>query len=408
MLIPVPNVLYNDLETAKERLYEYNVTISYKETNKYLPNKVMSYNLKNENDLNLVVSKAPKDSFSLDKHIDYVRFNSFVTGEDSINKELLKKANANKTDLGILVSVDDNYLYLYGDTFSGYDMNIGYWNSNFMAVGSKDDNFDSNIKFKEVITDIYGEVSPICQGKHNRNQEDNLDISLGKEVTKIPTGGVQINDDVYIFLMSVRYWGEAGEWYVTTNTAYKANKNNLTKFKKVDTLVFTSEFSTRFGQIYPFRNEFDKEYIYFLAIPGGRNGYMSLLRVKENEFENFEKYELLVGKNKFLNIKEGIKKEPFYIINSKTVGEPSVMYNHYLNKWLISTLTSDGITFFYSDDLCNLFKDEMLVMNHEHVFTCYGGFIHDGFSKFNDQKIYMQVSQWTPIYNTSLYEIVFK
>ena len=40
------------------------------------------------------------------------------------------------TDLGIAVDNKENILYLYGDSFSGNDVNIGIWNSNFIAKSS--------------------------------------------------------------------------------------------------------------------------------------------------------------------------------------------------------------------------------------------------------------------------------
>ncbi len=404
MNFPIPNVLNNTLDDAKKRLYEYDLDIAYVPTNTYLPNRVMAYYPQGKK-LHLDVAIKPKDGFSLDENIAYVHRLGFVTGRKSINKEVLNAAKANMTDLGIVVSTPNKYLYLYGDTFSGHDVNDGYWNSNFIAYSKKNINFDKGIKFQGVVTNEFGDIAPIKQGKHDRNKEENLNISLDKEVTKIPTGGIYLNGYVYIFLMHVRYWGKPGEWFVTSSCCYKAKENELNRFEKVEGLEIEENFSSRFGQMYPF---FKDDYVYLLTIPGGRFGYPSLLRVRKDDFENLDKYELLVDKNKFVNLKEGIELKPYYLIQKECTGEPSIMFNKYLNKWIISTLTKEGIKFYLSENLTEEFKESMLILTHREVPSCYGGFVHDDFVKYDGQKMYFQISQWSPIYNTSLFEVVFK
>lgn len=404
MNFPIPNVINDTLDEAKRRLYEYDLDIAYKPSSVYLPNHIISYFPKGKK-LHLDVAIEPKDSFSLDDNIAYVHRIAYVTGRKSINKNVLNEAQANMTDLGIVVATPHKYLYLYGDTFSGFDVNDGYWNSNFIAYSNKHINFDEGIKFDGVITDEFGNASPIKQGLHHRNEIKNLDINLGREVTKIPTGGIYLNGYVYIFLMHVRYWGKPGEWFVTSSCLYKAKEDDLSHFQKVDSVQFKQSFSDRFGQIYPFLKD---GYVYLLSIPGGRFGHISLLRVKCDDFENLDKYELLVDKDKFVNLKDGIAMAPYYLVQENGCGEPSIMFNKYLKKWIISTLTNEGIKFYLNDNLNEQFHQSMLILTHEQVKSCYGGFIHDDFVKYSGQKMYFQVSQWSPIYNTSLFEVVFK
>lgn len=408
MIKPTPNVLYNSLEEAKKRLYEYNVEVSYKETNRALPGTVFAYHrIEEKNIVHLDVAKAPKESFSVDEKVEYVYGLGFVTGRKSINKDILVPALAGATDLGIPVNLGNRMIYLYGDTFSGVDVDDGYWNSDFIAV-SKDFNYLNGLKFCDVIKDQQGFIKPIKQGLHHRNLEENLDIKLGKEVSRIPTGGILIGDDVYIFTMSVRYWGKAGMWYVSHNDCFKANKDRLDKFSKVDSLSFYEEESDRFGQIFPFENEFDKERIYFIAIPGGRRGNASLLRVLKSKFEDRASYELCVGKNKWAKLKEGLKKKPYFIL-SNDVSEPSIMYNHYLKKWTLACIHMDGLFLYTSSDLTSKFDEERIkILTHKEYVSFYGGFMHPLMSEFDDKKIFIQVSQWSPIYNTSLVEVVFK
>ena len=52
-------------------------------------------------------------------------------------------------------------------------------------------------------------------------ETDNFKL-IEKEVTKIPTGAITIGDTVYLFYMSVRYWGANAGWLVTYNQCLKS------------------------------------------------------------------------------------------------------------------------------------------------------------------------------------------
>ena len=403
---PIPNVLYEEKNRAIERLYEYHVKVEHIPSNKALPNHVVDFSAnEKEDEVTLYVANAPEGSFSLDERIDYVHVIDFVTGRKSINKDILVPAKAGATDLGIPVDLNNRIIYLYGDTFAGNDCNDGLWNSNFIAYSSRRD-FSNGIHFDGVIKDDQGIIKPIKQGKHDRDKEENLDISLHKEVTKIPTGGILVGDYVYIYMMQVRHWGKAGEWFVSENQAYKAHKDNLNNFQEVETLRFDETPYYRLGQIYPFDNPFDKENIYFLSIPGGRFGKLSLLRVKREKIEDKHAYELCIGLDKWGLLDEHINDE--YFILKGPASEPSIMYNEYLGGWLISSLSSKGMCFYLKKNLTDDKEEEILILTHKEVASHYGGFLHPSLSEYHGQKVYLQVSQWSPIYNTSLIEIVFK
>lgn len=407
MIIPVPNVLYNDLNKAKERLYEYDIKVKYEETNKYLPNIVIKYSLSKNNVVTLTLSKPLKGSWSLDDRIAYVHMGDFITGRKSVNKKVLIKAKAGATDLGINIKLnDEKFAHLYGDTFSGTDVNRGYWNSNFIAI-SKQQDLDNGLVFEDVIKDEHGNIKPFSQGKHNRNEPGNLDIAKGKEVTKIPTGGISLNGYLYIYYMSVRYWGEHGEWYVTRNTLVKSKVDDLKNFEEVGVNFHWDE-SKAFGQINPFINEFDPNNIYFTCIPGGRNGAMSLMRVAKEYIEDKNEYEVLNENKEWVKYPLFIKKDnPFHLID-KSSSEPSMMYNHYLKKWTATNIEGDSMWLYLFNDLTEKYCDRIKLFNHSNIPSFYGCLLAPEWSKYNDQKIYVQVSQWSPIYNTSLVEIVFK
>mgnify|MGYP002521108901 FL=1 len=407
MRIPVPNVINKNILDAKEILKEYKIDVKEVDDNSFLNDVVSNYEVDEAREMvTLFVSKRNK-SISLDKKISYVTNLGFVTGRNSKNADLFNKRSIGSTDLGIAIDSKDKMLFLYGDSFSGTDCNKGMWNSNFVA-SSKNVDFANNIIFDDIACYPNGVVKPMIQGQHDKNDELNLDYRNNKEVTKIPTGGIRLGDDIYVFYMSVRYWGKPGEWFVTKNELLKAKYYELNNFKKVKDFRFDNIKNEQFGQIYPFFNKDDENHIYFLAIPGGRFSNTALLRVKKEDFENIEKYEVLLKNKTFELIKTAKREDYFFIVNKNNSSEQSIVYNSYLKKWVISNLNEKGICFLLSDNLFDEFKEEVLVLDFESFPLLYGGFINERMTDNDGKRMYMQVSQWSPIYNTSLFEIVFK
>ena len=127
---------------------------------------------------------------SYDDLVYNVKQISSMIGPDSPNFEWLSEMGIYGGDLGMPVKVDDKILYLYGDSFSG-ENRTGMWFSNFGAL-STDYDFDDGITFDSALSKNGNIVSPLAQGKHHDNNAEDKT----KEVTKIPTGGIQIGDYV--------------------------------------------------------------------------------------------------------------------------------------------------------------------------------------------------------------------
>ena len=84
------------------------------------------------------------------------------------------------------------------------------------------------------------------------------------------------------------------------------------------------------------------------------------------------------------------------------------MYNKYLHKWMLTNIDGNQLNIHLCDELTSSFDEKIKVLTHKEVVSHYGGFIHPKMSLYDGKKIFMQVSQWSPIYNTSLIEIEFK
>lgn len=325
------------------------------------------------------------------------------TGPDSINATILSDAGEYGCDLGIPFRLPDNrMMLLYGDTFSGDNMS-GLWFSNYMAITSDTTLYDG-ITFDSVVTQENGMLQPFAQGAHQNGSENDLT----KEVTKIPTGGITVNGNVYIFYMSIRYWGVSGSWLVTYNQALKATDSSYQTWEPVESLRWNeSEF--RFGgQIYPYQDPNDQEHIYFITIPGGRNDGVVMMRVAASSFENRSEYEYLVGPDQWEKGDTGMAKlnaNPYYIIDP-AASELSLMWSEYLQQYVIVTLRGSTISMLLSPTITGPYRESHAICSSTEFSGLYGGFVHSAFTDSAGQRMYLQLSRWTPIYNTFLMEVV--
>ena len=257
----IPDIIGMEINEAKLLIAgEVKTEITYESTNQHLPNLVLGFHdglevndkMNKNKTLNLIVSQAPKGSFTHSEEIEYVYDLGFVTGPDSENFDLLRETGIGSTDLGIPVTIDDKIVYLYGDTFSGTENMSGLWNSNVM-VEFTDKDFSDGITFSRVISNDRGFALAFAQGLHHKSETDEESQNPSREVTKIPTGGIQVGENVYFFYMSVRYWGSHGAWGVSYNQVVKSD-TSLSSFSEVDGLRWTEELASNFGQIFPFEN----------------------------------------------------------------------------------------------------------------------------------------------------------
>jgi hypothetical protein len=413
----IPDIIGMDVNEAKLLIAgEVKTEVTYESTNQYLPNMVIGFQdglevndmIKNNKTLNLTVSQAPDGSFTHSNMIEYVYDLGFVTGPDSENFDLLRDTGIGSTDLGIPVTIDDKVVFLYGDTFSGTEDMSGIWNSNVM-VEFTDKDFTDGITFSRVITSDRGIAQPFAQGLHHKSVPDSESLNPSREVTKIPTGGIQIGDDVYLFYMSVRYWGSHGAWAVSYSQVVKTN-TSLSSFEEVDGLRWSEELADNFAQIFPFENPDQPDYIYFVSIPGGRFGGVALFRVLKTSFEDFEAYEYYLGNDTWVSGSDGLEqfKDNPHVIISSPCSELSLMYSNYLEKFMIVYLRNGEIIMQTATELTDAWSAPIPLVTSSDFGGLYGGFISPSMISSDGKKFYMQISRWLPIYQTQLIEVVLK
>ena len=125
----------------------------------------------------------------------------FVTGKLSINKTT--EYDVAGTDLGIMFFHNNKMFFVFGDTFDTLVEPLTGWRSNVMSF-STDFNASDNIKFDSWVIDRFYNAKEFISSKK-------ID---GVEITSIPTAAISINSTVYVHYMSVKTWGEPGEWEV--------------------------------------------------------------------------------------------------------------------------------------------------------------------------------------------------
>ena len=401
-LVDISDLTYDEIV----EYYGTDLTINpkYTPTNQYLPNTVIGYENHEVNDLvdkesevTVLISAKPENAVSFDERVAYVSKIGLLTGNDSEkNGQLLFDAGISGTDLGISFDFKGKTVYLFGDTFSSPNRQ-GTWYSNFIAV-SEENEFYDGIDFSEVITTSRGMAKPFLQGAHNDGHPTDNSV----EVTKIPTGAVTIGDTVYLFYMSVRYWGVAGSWNVNYNQCLKST--DLYNWEEVEGLRWTEDLAYNFGQIYPLDDP-NSDYIYIYGIPGGRNVKMVCGRVLKSDMENFEKYEYEVADNEWVSGSEGLielHQNPYYLTENRAA-EQCITYNPYLGKYMLLNSVG-GVWMFTADKPYQKFEDKVLLFDGS-VAGVYGPFTCPNLYEENGKAFYLVGSEWG-IYNVHVFKIV--
>lgn len=415
--VVAPDIVGESLSQAKLKINgEFRFNIINVPTHQFLPGYVISYGsnvqagdlIDSNKVVDINVSSNPENAFSLSSDIEYASYVARVTGPNSINDDLLKAAGVGSTDLGIPVDIGNEVILLFGDTYSDSESMSGFWNSNFIAR-TKDTELWDGLLFDSVVTTPIGMVKPFAQGLHDSNSSDEQSSNPNREVTKIPTGGIRINDNIYIFYMAVRYWGVPGEWKVNYNQVVKTDLNFET-FTDVDNLKWTESLAPNFAQIFPIKDNVNPEIIYLLGLPGGRNGGTMLAKVNLENFENADEYEYYVSEGLWVKGSTGLtmlNNDPHYIIDP-LCGEVSIMYNQYLNKWMAVYLRGSQIVMITADEITGPYSLPKTILTSNEFPGLYGGFVLDKFTDFGGKKFYIQLSEWLPIYQTSIIEVVLK
>jgi hypothetical protein len=252
-----------------------------------------------------------------------------LTGAASIN-DTEARYDIKGTDLGIMWTDErGQILAAFGDTFgakwagpdtAAADPAVIDWRSNTLARSS-DRNPADGMSFNDFVTD---------RADHAKELVPSLKRD-GIEMTKIPTGGVNVGGRNYLAYMSLRHFGRPGHW--TTNfsgVAYSDDGGRTWQEAIGARRLNTPGFDEKFQMIaYAQRDGF----VYAFGTPNGRFGDAYVARVPEQRLLDNVAYEYWTGKD----WQRGTSAIATPIV-AGPVGELSVRYDQVLHSWEMMTL----------------------------------------------------------------------
>lgn len=324
-----------------------------------------------------------------------VRNVGLFTGDASANKTR-ERYKVGGTDLGIPVVHNDKLYIFFGDTFGGDDagnpMGGGLWRSNVLAY-TEDRDFADGLQLDGFIT--------------GSGMFENQAIELigskkipGIEHTVIPTGAISVNGNIYSYFMSVKEWGDPGRWMINYGGLAKSEDDGQT-FRTLKEIELDPD---RFGQVSPILID---DMIYFIGIGGGRFGDAYLMRVAPEQIESLDAYEYFAGTDENGEPQFSADVNDSVAVADGPVGEPAIMYNEYLEEYIISYLDEQraAIVMRVAKQPWGPYSEKLDMIRSADYPALYGGFVHDALIANEGQTIYFTMSMWDPIYNSILFEV---
>lgn len=274
--------------------------------------------------------------------------NGPVNGRANSPNDTFNRFAISGADLGIMWDNgdpnNDQTLLAFGDTFGDCGVPGQQWRSNTL-LRSTDRTLADGLYVPDPIPASmsganYG-GSPVIQ---NPNIPDKINFSrqiiasLGiaaTEVTIIPTAGISVGNAQYINFMSIRQWGNPGQW--TTNfSALAVSHDNGQTWTANPATVRSPYLGHQHFQQGAFVRPGDG-YLYSFGTPSGRGGAAYVSRVREGSEQDLSKYQYwgkelwnLFGTAKWrTNIPSAARP-----VIPAPVSEMSVQYNTYLNKFV--------------------------------------------------------------------------
>ncbi len=370
---------------------------------------------------------VPGDAFpSRSDTLLYVKRLGSITGEAGFTNTM-ERFNVYGTDLGIPYydETTGRLTLLFGDTYSGSNF-AGNWRSN-VALYTTQKDYSTGIAFTGALTTegpadsgIAVQLTPGANVVTSLLQGEAEKTHLTH--TCIPTGVVMVGETTYLYYMEIdkNAFPATGGWGVYCNRVIKSEDHGQT-WQQVPGLVWQAKdenevegIAPNFAQIYPVLVE---DYVYIYGLEGGRSGGTKLGRVHKDSIEDFEAYEYFTGLDaegqpKWRSGSTGlsyIKSRDSAFVIDMPCGEMCVTYNAYLGKYLAIYQSGSNLVYRTADTPWGEFSaPETILTTSGDMAKAYGAFTCPQLSDNGGRRIWIMVSEWTPTYNVSQVEIVFK
>lgn len=308
---------------------------------------------------------------------------SQITGAESPNKT--DRYAVYGTDLGSMINAGDKTYFVFGDTFGERDPGQtggggSFWRSNTMAYTTDADPADG-IALDGMITDDIGLAAELIPSRKSDYDE----------MTTIPTHGVYANNALYLYYMSVSHWGDPGKWDANDAGVAKSTDEGRT-WTVLDQPRWPGD--SNFIQISPYHVG---EEIYFWGIPSGRFGGVQLMKVREADIENADAYHYYAGEDDDGEpVWSGSPEEAKTVVDD-TVGELSVVWNPYLERWIMTYLKEGrGVVIREGLSPWGPWGEAIDLVTMTEQPGLYAPFMNDRYVEDGGRTIYFTLSLWGP------------
>ncbi len=310
-----------------------------------------------------------------------------LTGESTLNHTEL--AGVRATERGIMVEYKKWIFFFFGDTFNAIDIHDpnARWRSNVVAYSTTEDASDG-IYFDGWIRDREGFAKELISSEKVNN----------KEITVIPTGGITIGERIWLAYMSVNHWGESGKW-VCNYSSYAYSDNVGTDFHKYNSVKWKGD--SNFVQLAFAKLSSD---IYIWGTPSGRFGGVKLAKVDEADFGKMKSYLYFMGLDSSGSPLWSTQEMVATGIISPPVGEISVAWDDYLQKWIMTYLNEEKRAIVIRDSpqpWGPWSEEKTLVLGYGDNAGLYGAYLHPRYFENDGKTIYFLMTLW-PKYNVFL------
>ncbi len=254
-------------------------------------------------------------------------------GSDSINPTW--KVGIGGTDLGHMIYHRGRTFFIFGDTFSSElsyqgEPETGHsWRWNSMAWTTDNDPSDG-ITFDGWITDEQGMSRAIIR-------DERLN-----PITNIPTGGISLGDRIYLWYMSMKFWGDKNDHCWRSHFAGLAwSGDDGRTFHIQEDFQFPE--GSAFGMVAAARGNDDPSlkdgFVYLWGTPSNRCGGISLARFAPDEITSRTAYRYYSGLGSGGEPVWAAQESDAAEIVPSPVGEMSVMYNRWAGCWIMLYIT---------------------------------------------------------------------
>lgn len=316
-----------------------------------------------------------------------------LTGPSSPNKTDAYEIAG--TDLGSMFEAFGKTWFVFGDTFGQREAGLTggggtEWRSNALAFTTDTDPTDG-IRLDGFVTDDIGWAKELIDSKK-------VD---GTEMTTIPTYGFEANSAMYLAFMSVKHWGEPGEWETNYSGFAKSTDEGQT-WTKLDTPTWPG--TSNFVQVSVTRVAGD---LYFWGVTHGRFNGVQLMKVAERDVEKKSAYRYFTGTGTDAGGQPRWSPDSAKAatIVDGTVGELSVVWNEYLSRWLMTCTDGGGggAVIRESATPWGPWGKAITLVSQVDVPGLYAPFMLPSYATNGGRTIYFTLSKWGP-YNVFWYK----